>query len=230
MMKWRGPMVFGSPQWCVSTFRPEKVVPTAGESFAPRLLCEFPTSYVANLHAHQSILSPGSGYDSHVDDHDVAIIVLEGLLETQGRTFGPNAFLLHSAGTTHGLRNVGNEPARYLVFEFHTPTLAQNDRKSNVNLREQLKTTQAQTESLVRDNTSFETKAQALVKQNAALETKTGALIEHNIALEAKLEAIVKHNSDLETALAGHRASTSWRITGPLRLISRLLRHIKWRA
>src|SRR5712692_261526 len=128
MMKWRGPLGFGTSQWCVPTLRPEKVILTEGESFAPRFLAEFPTSYLAKLHSHQSMLLPGGGYDPHVDDHDVAIIVLEGLLETQGRTFGPNAFLLHSAGATHGVRNVGKEPARYLVFEFHALTLPRNDR------------------------------------------------------------------------------------------------------
>ena len=52
---------------------------------------------------------PGGGYDPHVDEHDVAIIVLSGIVETQDRTFGPNAFMLHSAGAAHGLRNVGKD-------------------------------------------------------------------------------------------------------------------------
>jgi hypothetical protein len=162
MMKWRGPLEFGTSQWCVPTLRPKKVVPAEGESFAPRFLAEFPTSYLANLHSHQSMLLPGGGYDPHVDDHDVAIIVLEGILETQGRTFGPNAFLLHSAGTAHGVRNVGKEPARYLVFEFHAPTLARNDRMRGISLLEQLTTAQAQSDALAREKTVLETALAAI--------------------------------------------------------------------
>jgi hypothetical protein len=30
--------------------------------------------------------------------------------------------IYYSAGESHGLRNIGSEPARYLVFEFHSQT------------------------------------------------------------------------------------------------------------
>jgi mannose-6-phosphate isomerase-like protein (cupin superfamily) len=210
MMKWRGPLEFSTSQWSVPSLRPEKVIPTEGESFAPRFLAEFPTSYLAKLHSHQSVLLPGGGYDPHVDDHDVAIIVLDGILETQGRTFGPNAFLLHSAGAAHGVRNVGKEPARYLVFEFHAPTLARNDRMRGISLLEQLTTAQAQSDALAREKTVFET-----------------SLLEQLRRAQAQSNALAREKTALETDLAAVRASRSWRITAPLRSTSRLLGQIK---
>lgn len=183
MMKWRGPLAFDLSQWSVPVIRPEKVIPKAGESFAPRFLLEFPTSYLAKLHAHQSVLMPSAGYDPHFDNHDVAIIVLSGILESQGRTFGPHGFLLHSAGAAHGLRNIGIEPARYLVFEFHAPKLPTRiERTRGINLLEQLTAARAEGDRLASQKTA------------------------------------------LEAALAAVWASSSWRITAPLRRFSGLLR------
>ena len=182
MMKWRGRIACDSYQWSAPVIRPETFVPKDGEHFATRGLMEFPTSYLAKLHAHQSVLLPRGGYDPHVDEHDVAIIVLSGILETCGRTFGPNSFMLHSAGAAHGIRNVGKDAARYVVFEFHAPMLARSDRIRGIHLLEQLAAAQAQND--------------ALAAEKAAL----------------------------ETALAGVWASSSWRITAPLRGISHILR------
>jgi hypothetical protein len=59
------------------------------------------------------------GYPEHIDEHDVAIIVFSGVVETLGQRAGPAGSIYYAAGEPHGLRNVGSEPARYLVFEFH---------------------------------------------------------------------------------------------------------------
>jgi mannose-6-phosphate isomerase-like protein (cupin superfamily) len=40
-------------------------------------------------------------------------------VETLGKRAGPNSVFFYPAGTLHGMRNVGNTPARYVVFEFH---------------------------------------------------------------------------------------------------------------
>jgi mannose-6-phosphate isomerase-like protein (cupin superfamily) len=182
MMKWRGPIACDSCQWSAPVIRPGTVVPKEGENFATYGLMELSTSYLAKLHAHQSVLLPGGGYDPHVDKHDVAIIVIGGFLETCGRTFGPNAFMLHSAGAAHGIRNVGKDAARYLVFEFHAPMVAGSDRIRGIHLLEQL----------------------------TAAQTQSGALTGEKAALEAALAAVL--------------ASSSWRITAPLRGISRFFR------
>ncbi|HLC09055.1 MAG TPA: cupin domain-containing protein, partial [Methyloceanibacter sp.] len=66
-------------------------------------------------------MQPGAGYPSHTDEHEVAIVVFSGTVETLGKTVGPGGSIYYAAGQPHGMRNIGNEPARYLVFEFHGP-------------------------------------------------------------------------------------------------------------
>jgi len=237
-MKWRGPIVSGPYQWSVPVIRPETFFPMERENFAVRGLMEFCTSYLTKLHAHQSVLLPGGGYDPHVDEHDVAIIVLSGILETRGRTFGPNAFILHSAGALHGIRNVGNDVARYLVFEFHAPTLARTDRMRAIHLLEQLTAAQDRSDALASETAALETtriclleqltaaqgRSDALASETAALETTRIYLLEQLTAAQAQIDAQNREKAALEAALAAVWTSSSWRITAPLRGISRLLR------
>jgi hypothetical protein len=182
-------MASGPSRWSVPAIRPERFTPNPEDYFAAHKLMEFATSYLAKLHAHQSVLQPGGGYEPHVDEHDVAIVVLSGLLEARGRTFGRNSFLLHSAGAAHGIRNVGASAAHYLVFEFHAPAIGLGERMKGIQLAEQLTEAQAQSDVLAKEKA-------ALVREKAAL----------------------------EAALAAVRSSSSWRITAPLRWISRSVR------
>jgi mannose-6-phosphate isomerase-like protein (cupin superfamily) len=89
--------------------------------FQTRLLFEGPTGCLGKLHAHYSVAQPGGGYAPHVDAHDVAIVMLSGTVETLGQQVGPRSVIYYAAGESHGMRNTGTEPARYLVFEFHAP-------------------------------------------------------------------------------------------------------------
>ena len=66
-----------------------------------------------------SNLQPGAGYPPHADDYDVAILVLGGKVETLDRVVEPLGVVFYAAGEMHGMKNVGDVPARYLVFEFH---------------------------------------------------------------------------------------------------------------
>lgn len=75
------------------------------------------TRWLRRLHAHVSRLEPGEGYDSHADRYDVAILLLAGSVETLGRPVVAPALIYHPAGNLHGIRAMGTEPARYLVFE-----------------------------------------------------------------------------------------------------------------
>jgi mannose-6-phosphate isomerase-like protein (cupin superfamily) len=81
------------------------------------------TGLLGKLHCHFSRLAPGAGYEPHVDGYDVAIIVLNGRVETLGREAGPCDVIYYAAGQKHGMRNVGSEPAHYLVFEFHSSAI-----------------------------------------------------------------------------------------------------------
>ena len=79
----------------------------------------FPTRHLKTLHCHASLLQPGAGYEPHRDRYDVAIVLLKGTVETLGRTVQPFSVIYYAAGELHGMRNVGDTPAYYLVFEFH---------------------------------------------------------------------------------------------------------------
>ena len=89
------------------------------DGFCSHLVFEGPTAYLRKLHCHTSTLTPGAGYDSHIDDYDVAIIVLEGEVETLGQHVGPHSVIFYRAGEPHGMRNPGKLIAKYVVFEFH---------------------------------------------------------------------------------------------------------------
>jgi hypothetical protein len=64
-------------------------------------------------------MSAGAGYEPHVDAYDVAIIVLEGEVETLGQRAAAHSVIFYPAGASHGMSNPGPAPARYLVIEFH---------------------------------------------------------------------------------------------------------------
>lgn len=75
------------------------------------------TRWLDRLHCHVSIAMPGVGYAPHADRYDVAIVLFSGAIETLGKRVSAPALLYHPAGAMHGLKSVGAEPARYLVFE-----------------------------------------------------------------------------------------------------------------
>ena len=88
-------------------------------SFCPRLEFEGSTAYLRKIQCHTSTLPPGAGYDPHPDPYDVAIVVLEGEVETLGESVGPHGVIFYAAGEPHGMLNPGGAVAKYIVFEFH---------------------------------------------------------------------------------------------------------------
>ncbi|TMG86474.1 MAG: cupin domain-containing protein [Betaproteobacteria bacterium] len=92
---------------------------TREKGFRVQPLFEGPTAWLRKLHCHASTLLPGAGYSPHVDAHDVAIIVLEGEVETLEERVKPYSVIFFPAGESHGMSNPGQSTARYLVFEFH---------------------------------------------------------------------------------------------------------------
>jgi mannose-6-phosphate isomerase-like protein (cupin superfamily) len=93
--------------------------PTPSQPISMPVLFEAPTAYLDKLHAHVTDLQVGAGYPAHIDEHDVAIVVFSGTVETLGKTLGSGGTIYYAAGEPHGMHNVGDERARYLVFEFH---------------------------------------------------------------------------------------------------------------
>ncbi|MGI9553392.1 MAG: cupin domain-containing protein [Thermodesulfobacteriota bacterium] len=96
------------------------------DGFYPHLLFEGPTACLQKLHCHTSTLTPGAGYDPHIDAYDVGIVVLEGEVETLGERVGPHSVIFYPAGEPHGMRNPGEGIAKYVVFEFHGSQTAQS--------------------------------------------------------------------------------------------------------
>jgi mannose-6-phosphate isomerase-like protein (cupin superfamily) len=121
MFKWHvaGAQRSGEPLG-TTLFRYSLADPEAAQGgWTIRKLFEQPTSLLRRLHCHTSWLAPGAGYEPHVDAYDVAILLLKGQVESLGRTVEPMSVIYYPAGEKHGIRNIGHEPARYLVFEFH---------------------------------------------------------------------------------------------------------------
>jgi quercetin dioxygenase-like cupin family protein len=104
-------------------FRFEQAATNGSKGFATRKLFEGPTGLLGRLQCHASRLEPGAGYAPHVDAYDVAILMLSGRVETLGQEVGALAVIYYSAGQKHGMRNIGDEPADYLVFEFQPGSL-----------------------------------------------------------------------------------------------------------
>jgi len=85
------------------------------------------THHLHKLHAHVSTLLPQAGYDAHTDEHDVALLVLEGRVKTLDRIVTAGEFAWYASGEPHGMLNPGPDPARYIVFEFHGEGCSGND-------------------------------------------------------------------------------------------------------
>jgi len=119
MFKWRGNGVGKGNPAGTRIFHFGDVPADNVKPFHTRPIFEHSTAHLGKLHAHFTTMQPGAGYAPHVDDYDVAIVMLSGKIETLGRTVEPHGVIYYSAGEPHGLRNVGDQPAQYLVFEFH---------------------------------------------------------------------------------------------------------------
>jgi quercetin dioxygenase-like cupin family protein len=108
--------------------------PTREKGFRAQLLLEGPTACLRKLHSHASTLIAGAGYSPHVDAHDVAIVVLEGEIETLEERVGPYSVIFYPAGESHGMSNPGDTAARYVVFEFHGDGTSARDTSANAEI------------------------------------------------------------------------------------------------
>lgn len=112
----------GAPQFGLfDTAAPPGLLPLGlfDTAAPPGLLFQAPTRHLGQLHSHVTVLEPGDGYPPHTDAYDVAIVVLAGEVETIGARAEPHHVIYYAAGEAHGMENVGDVSARYVVFEFH---------------------------------------------------------------------------------------------------------------
>ncbi len=127
MLKWSGGTAGAAPplsHGVFTAFGPPEHHPRNADGFSPCKLFEGPTAWLSRLRGHVSIMDPGAGYPPHTDDYDAIVIVLDGEIETLGKKVRPHGIVFFAAGSAHGIRNPGNAPARYLVFELHGKTAA----------------------------------------------------------------------------------------------------------
>lgn len=124
MFRWHGriPAVGGQPLRSNVYRSPPPAETDAARPFQTRSLFGASTRWLGKLHCHTSRLEIGGGYAAHVDPYDVAILVQSGRVQTLGREVGPGGVIYYPKGERHGMRNAGDEPARYIVFEFHPPS------------------------------------------------------------------------------------------------------------
>ncbi len=121
MFKWLGDRM---PE---GTFQPHRLVSALDSQpldkgsggMRQNVLLEGETGCLRKLHAHVTTLAPGGGYEPHIDAYDVGIVVLQGTVETLNERVGPHGLILYTGGEPHGMRNVGADAAKYVVFEFH---------------------------------------------------------------------------------------------------------------
>jgi mannose-6-phosphate isomerase-like protein (cupin superfamily) len=123
MFRWHGriPSVGGKPLRSHIFRSPPEAPVEGGRPFTTRALFGARTRWLGRLHCHTSRVEAGGGYAVHTDPYDVAMVILSGRVETLGREVGSGGVIFYPKGERHGLRNVGDQAARYIVFEFHPP-------------------------------------------------------------------------------------------------------------
>ncbi len=121
MFKWQNLSRSSGPDLAFGHF--DMFQSSIGSEFEPgfhaQMVFEGSTPYLRKLHCHTSTLMPAAGYEPHVDEHDVGIVVLEGEVELLGKRVGPYSVVFCPSGEPHGIYNPGDVVAKYVVFEFH---------------------------------------------------------------------------------------------------------------
>jgi mannose-6-phosphate isomerase-like protein (cupin superfamily) len=120
MFKWRGTSLGLTPHAPPGVFFGEGDDSFgANKPLRTKLVFEGATHFLKKLHVHRSVLTSGGGYEPHADPYDVMIVLIQGTVRTMGQTMSAPAFFYHPAGSLHGIRALGDDPAKYLVVEMH---------------------------------------------------------------------------------------------------------------
>jgi mannose-6-phosphate isomerase-like protein (cupin superfamily) len=120
MLRWRSPAI------SANNHLPSRFVPAKWREadifrgpVSMRTLFEGPSAFLGKLHGHVTRVLPDGGYEAHRDAHDVSIFLIEGEIAVLGKNIVAPAVVFIPAGHLHGMNNVGSDPAKYIVWEFH---------------------------------------------------------------------------------------------------------------
>jgi MoaA/NifB/PqqE/SkfB family radical SAM enzyme/mannose-6-phosphate isomerase-like protein (cupin superfamily) len=120
-------------------FLPPRDEADSSRGVSMQLLFEKPTEYLEKLHCHTTHLAPGAGYAPHTDSYDVAILLLEGEVQTLGQNIKAPVVIFYETGKPHGILNPTACPAQYLVFEFHRHSSELLQETSSINTNKNIK-------------------------------------------------------------------------------------------
>jgi len=109
------------------------------QAVSPQFIFEEPTRYLEMLHCHTTRLAPGAGYSPHADSYDVAILLLEGEVQTIGQNIKAPGVIFYETGKPHGILNPTGYTAKYLVFEFHRHSLKLLQKTSSLKKNKNIK-------------------------------------------------------------------------------------------
>jgi len=130
MLKWNTSISNKNPELVFNHFNIQENYKNL-KSKSSKIIFEGSTLYLQKLHCHITSLKPYKGYEAHSDNYDVAIIVLEGEVETLGKRARPHDVIFYASGEPHGMYNPTDRIAKYIVFEFHSTKLSFLSKISN---------------------------------------------------------------------------------------------------
>ena len=105
--------------WNTMTAKPNK----AG---AVRTVFRSQTATLDELECHITTLNPGeTSHPPHQHPEEEVLIIKEGIVEVlvngQMQRVGPGSVIFQASNQLHAIRNVGEVPATYHVFSWHSP-------------------------------------------------------------------------------------------------------------
>jgi quercetin dioxygenase-like cupin family protein len=91
-----------------------------------RFFMKVPTTTLDQLAVHATTVNPGkAAHDPHKHWEEELIIVKEGTVESMQNgvttVLGPGSVIFEASNELHGIRNVGDTPATYLVIKWFPP-------------------------------------------------------------------------------------------------------------
>lgn len=98
---------------------------TVGER---RAIFDAKTVTLDRLECHATTVNPGeSAHAPHKHPEEELMVIKEGTVEIMqnGATtvVGPGSVIFHTSNDLHGLKNVGDKPASYVVLKWYTPAV-----------------------------------------------------------------------------------------------------------